>query len=84
MHISADTLQEQNPNRPQPNDKAQIEPGLYKVLVGFTEHNVERHGKKLTPMPGMTADIEVKTGKKTVLEYVFRPLMSVRESLRER
>ena len=84
MHISADTLQEQNPNRPQPNDKAQIEPGLYKVLVGFTEHNVERNGKKLTPMPGMTADIEVKTGKKTVLEYVFRPLMSVRESLRER
>ena len=84
MHISADTLQEQNPNRPQPNDKAQIDPGLYKVLVGFTEHNVERNGKKLTPTPGMTADIEVKTGKKTVLEYVFRPLMSVRESLRER
>ena len=84
LHISADTLQEQNPNRPQPNDKAQIDPGLYKVLVGFTEHNVERNGKKLTPTPGMTADIEVKTGKKTVLEYVFRPLMSVRESLRER
>lgn len=83
-HISADTLQEQNPNRPQTNDKAQIEPGLYKVLVGFTEHNVERQGKKLTPMPGMAADIEIKTGKKTVLEYVFRPLMSVRESLRER
>lgn len=84
MHISADTLQEQNPNRSAPNDKAQLEPGLYKVLVGFTEHNVERHGKQLIPMPGMTADIEVKTGKKTVLEYVFRPLMSVRESLRER
>ena len=84
MHISADTLQEQNPNRSAPNDKAQLEPGLYKVLVGFTEHNVERHGKQLIPMPGMTADIGVKTGKKTVLEYVFRPLMSVRESLRER
>lgn len=83
-HISADTLQEQNTNRPQTNDKAQIEPGLYKVLVGFTEHNVERHGKKLIPIPGMAADIEIKTGKKTVMEYVFRPLMSVRESLRER
>ncbi|UOD49787.1 HlyD family efflux transporter periplasmic adaptor subunit [Orrella daihaiensis] len=84
MHISADTLQEQNPNRPPPNDEVQLEPGLYKVLVGFVEQGVTRHGKALTPMPGMTADIEVKTGNKTVLEYVFRPLMSVREALRER
>jgi adhesin transport system membrane fusion protein len=84
MHISADTLQEQNPNRPTPSDEVQLEPGLYKVLVGFSESDVERHGKKLVPMPGMTADIEVKTGNKTVLEYVFRPLMSVREALRER
>ena len=83
-HISADTLQEQNPNRPPPNDEVQLEPGLYKVLVGFDEHGIERHGRKLVPMPGMTADIEVKTGNKTVLEYVFRPLMSVREALRER
>lgn len=84
MHISADTLQEQNPNRPPPNDEVQLEPGLYKVLVGFVENGIERHGRKLVPMPGMAADIEVKTGNKTVLEYVFRPLMSVREALRER
>ncbi len=84
LHISADTLQDQNPNRPPPNDQVQLEPGLYKVLVGFTENGVERHGRKLVPMPGMAADIEVKTGNKTVLEYVFRPLMSVREALRER
>lgn len=83
-HISADTLQEQNPNRPPPNDEVQLEPGLYKVLIGFTQNAVERHGKTLVPMPGMAADIEVKTGNKTVLEYVFRPLMSVREALRER
>lgn len=83
-HISADTLQEQNPNRSAPNDEVQLEPGLYKVLVGFVEHGVQRHGKTLVPMPGMAADIEVKTGNKTVLEYVFRPLMSVREALRER
>lgn len=84
LHISADTLQDQNPNRPPPNDEVQLGPGLYKVLVGFTENGVERHGRKLVPMPGMAADIEVKTGNKTVLEYVFRPLMSVREALRER
>lgn len=84
MHISADTLQEQNPNRPPPNDEVQLEPGLYKVLVGFAEQAVERNGRRLVPMPGMSADIEVKTGNKTVLEYVFRPLMSVREALRER
>jgi len=83
-HISADTLQEQPSNGPPASDEVQLEPGLYKVLVAFTEQDVKRNGKSLTPMPGMAADIEVKTGNKTVLEYVFRPLMSVREALRER
>ena len=62
----------------------QLEAGLYKVIVGFSEGLVERRGTRLIPLPGMTADIEIRTGNKTVLEYVFRPLMSVREALRER
>lgn len=84
LHISADTLQEPNGKQPPSGEDVQLEPGVYKVIVGFSEADIVRHGKKLTPMPGMRADIEVKTGNKTVLEYVFRPLMSVREALRER
>lgn len=84
QHISADTLKEDSNKGRAPGDEVQLEPGLYKVIVGFTQDVVERRGTRLTPLPGMTADIEIKTGNKTVLEYVFRPLMSVREALRER
>jgi len=39
---------------------------------------------KLEPLPGMTAMVEIRTGSKTVLEYLFRPLQSVSQALRER
>jgi adhesin transport system membrane fusion protein len=32
----------------------------------------------------MTASVEIRTGYKTVLEYIFRPLQNVTQALRER
>jgi len=32
----------------------------------------------------MTAMVDIRTGQKTVLEYLFRPLQNVRMALRER
>jgi adhesin transport system membrane fusion protein len=43
-----------------------------------------RKGMKLEPTPGMTASVEIRTGQKTVLEYLFRPLQNVSQALRER
>jgi hypothetical protein len=31
-----------------------------------------------------TATLEIRTGQKTVLEYLFRPLQNVSQALRER
>jgi multidrug efflux pump subunit AcrA (membrane-fusion protein) len=43
-----------------------------------------RNGLRLIPSPGMTASVEIRTGSKTVLEYIFRPLQNVTQALRER
>ena len=61
-----------------------FEPGFYKILVKITNAGIERNGMKLIPRPGMTATVDILTGEKTVLEYIFRPVESLRDALRER
>jgi adhesin transport system membrane fusion protein len=61
-----------------------FEPGFYKILVEITNAGVERRGMKMIPGPGMTATVDILTGQKTVLEYVFQPLEHLRNSMRER
>ena len=83
-HISADTFKDES-RPPKPGAAAMdSQERFYKVLIKLTDKNLERNGKEVVPTPGMTADIEIRTGEKTVLEYVFRPLMSVSQALRER
>ncbi len=61
-----------------------LEPGFYKLLVKITNPGIERNGMKLIPKPGMTATVDILTGQKTVMEYIFRPVQAVRDALRER
>lgn len=61
-----------------------FEPGFYKLLVRITNPGVSRNGRQLTPKPGMTATVDILTGKKTVLEYLLKPIQSVKDALRER
>jgi adhesin transport system membrane fusion protein len=57
----------------------------YRVVIG-TERNddLEYKGKPLPVLPGMTATVEVRTGERSVLSYILRPMMKSREALRER
>jgi adhesin transport system membrane fusion protein len=61
-----------------------FEPGFYKLLVTITNPGIERLGMKLDPRPGMTATVDILTGQKTVLEYVFQPFENLKSALRER
>lgn len=63
---------------------ANFEPGFYKVLIKIVNPGIERKGMKLVPQPGMTAEVDILTDHKTVLEYLFRPAQSLKEALRER
>lgn len=61
-----------------------FEPGFYKILVKITNAGIERNGMELIPRPGMTATVDILTGEKTVLDYIFRPMESLSDALRER
>jgi adhesin transport system membrane fusion protein len=65
------------------NDKSG-EGGYYRVVVAAERNNLRSKGKPLPVIPGMTAQAEVKTGERSVLSYLLRPMMKSREALRER
>jgi multidrug efflux pump subunit AcrA (membrane-fusion protein) len=41
-------------------------------------------GQRLPIIPGMVAQVDIKTGQKSVLSYLFKPVLKAREALRER
>ena len=58
---------------------------FYKVLVRTQNASIEHNGRTLQIMPGMTATVDVLTGKKTVLYYLLKPVLKARErAMRER
>jgi multidrug efflux pump subunit AcrA (membrane-fusion protein) len=58
---------------------------FYKVLVRTEKASIEHQGKSLPIIPGMTANVDVLTGNKTVLDYLLKPVLKARErALRER
>lgn len=83
-HLSPDTLKDERQQRKPGGTPADMEEGYYRILVRIKDANLVRKGMKLEPTPGMTASVEIRTGQKTVLEYLFRPLQNVSQALRER
>lgn len=83
--ISADVMIEDSKGGArQDASSVNFEPGFYKLLVTITNPGIERLGLKLDPSPGMTATVDILTGQKTVLEYVFQPIDNLKSALRER
>jgi len=58
---------------------------FYFVTVKTTE-NILRRGQETLPIiPGMVAQVDIVTGKKSVLDYILKPIVKAkREALRER
>jgi adhesin transport system membrane fusion protein len=83
-HLSPDTMKDERQQRRPGGNPVDIEEGYYRILVRIKDANLVRKGMKMEPTPGMTASVEIRTGQKTVLEYLFRPLQNVSQALRER
>lgn len=83
-HLSPDTLRDESKPRKPGEAPVDLEEGFYRVLIRVTDKSLERHGKKIQTLPGMTASIEIKTGEKSVLEYLWRPLKNLSQALKER
>ncbi len=71
-HISADTIKNQT------KDGAREESN-YRVLVRTQKSYLGTEKKPLNIIPGMTAVIDIKTGKKTVLDYLLKPILKIKE-----
>lgn len=75
-HISPDALGD--PERPGPDST------YYRVLVR-TDAAVLRHGSvELPVIPGMTGTLDIRTGERSVLSYLLRPLMRAHEAFEGR
>ncbi|MEZ9700393.1 HlyD family efflux transporter periplasmic adaptor subunit [Vibrio sp. 10N.261.46.E12] len=77
VYVSPDTLKEQT---------AQGEEIYYRVhLVTSTTPVVTTTGKELEILPGMTAQIDIKTGERSLFDYLLKPIRkTLSESLGER
>jgi len=77
IYISADTLNEVARSNEQP---------YYRVQIKTSIHNlVSKNNERIDVQPGMTATVDIKTGKKTVLNYLTKPITkTISESMGER
>jgi len=72
-HISADTFVDDNGE------------AFFQVRVRTKEPSLVRGGQEYSIIPGMTADVDILVGDKTVLSYLLKPVLRARENaLRER
>lgn len=73
IHVSADTIKDEN-------DK-----NFYLVQIETDKNHLMRNGKKFDLMVGMVTDVNIITGKKTIMDYLVKPLQKTRdEALTER
>ncbi|WP_445365036.1 HlyD family efflux transporter periplasmic adaptor subunit [Microbulbifer sp. ANSA001] len=73
--ISPDTIQDEVA----PNEF------YYKVFILTTSDSLENAvGKKFSIVPGMIASVDIKTGSKTIFDYLMKPISRAKEAMRER
>ncbi|MGJ0486682.1 MAG: HlyD family type I secretion periplasmic adaptor subunit [Methylomicrobium sp.] len=73
-HISADTIINEEDKK------------LYYLIRLRTDKNyLEKNGETLNIITGMNADVDILTGKKTVLDYLMKPILKAKQhAMRER
>lgn len=73
--ISPDTLQDE------------VKPDIFYYRVNIrtkTDFLENKAGQHFAIVPGMIASVDIKTGNKTVLDYLLKPFNRAKEALRER
>jgi membrane fusion protein, adhesin transport system len=79
-HISPDTLREESRVA-----VAQTgEESYYRVLVRTKQSRLESERASLPIIPGMTTSVDIRSGEKSVLQYLLKPIFKAREALQER
>ncbi|WP_208604187.1 HlyD family type I secretion periplasmic adaptor subunit [Rodentibacter heidelbergensis] len=80
--ISPDTLQDER-RRSELNLNA--DQAYYRILIETQGRAItDSKGQKLDITPGMTATVDIKTGEKTVFQYLIKPITRMKQALQER
>jgi len=73
-HISADSITNEEDGE-----------SYYIIRLRTNKNYLEKNGARLEIISGMTADVDILTGKKSVLDYLLKPILKARErALKER
>jgi len=67
-NITADSLVDQKTGEP-----------YYQVRVATDKSTLTRDGKTYSIIPGMICSVDIKTGRKTILTYLMKPINKARE-----
>ncbi|CAN7364596.1 HlyD family type I secretion periplasmic adaptor subunit [Mesorhizobium sp. LjRoot246] len=67
-NITADSLVDQKTGEP-----------YYQVRVSTDKSTLQRDGKAYSIIPGMICSVDIKTGRKTILHYLLKPINKARE-----
>ncbi len=66
-------------------DEVRQDQFFYKVFVKTEVNFLKNKKEEVFPIfPGMTAIVDIKTGSKTVIDYLVKPLNKAKEAMRER
>ena len=92
VYISPDTVEAHkgngnsaNENIPDKNNQEGVLPVYFVVKIQTNKNYLGKEKNPLPIMPGMTATVYIETGKKTILDYILKPILKAKEeALRER
>ncbi|WP_345974273.1 HlyD family type I secretion periplasmic adaptor subunit [Sulfurimonas sp. HSL3-7] len=67
VHISADTITDQNDNT------------FYTIRIKTDKNYIGDESKPLKIIPGMTVNVDIITGKKSVMDYILKPILKTKQ-----
>lgn len=67
-HVSANTITDERDN------------SFYLVRIAADRNYLEKEGKRYYIMTGMTADVNILTGKKTIMDFILKPILKVKQN----
>lgn len=75
-HISADTVEDPDGSRREP---------YYLIKLRTSRNSIAYKGQSLPIMAGMVVTVDILTGRKSVLDYILKPILKAKQNaLRER
>lgn len=70
VEISADSIKDED---------SKDNKSYYKVVVKTDKNYLEYNNEKLTIIPGMVAQVDIITGKKSIMDFFLKPILKVKD-----